>query len=84
MYEVRRTADSEAKRVGSQACPEHRSIAGTGAHMVGGGGMSRSACDVNQGYLSRCWKERDRSQSPHRSEEAGNDRGAKEDRKVEA
>jgi hypothetical protein len=38
---------------------------------------------VNQGDLIRCWKERVRSQSPHSSEEAGNDRGAKEDRKVE-
>ena len=84
MYEVRRTADSDQKRVGGQACPEQRSIAGTGAHIVGGGGMSRSAWFVNQGCLSRCLKERDRSQSPHGSDEAGNDRGAKEGRKVEA
>ena len=34
--------------------------------------------------LSWCWKEQGRSQSPHSSDEAGNDRGAKEDRKVEA
>ena len=39
---------------------------------------------VNQGDLSRCWKERGRSQSAHSSEEASNDRGAKEERKVEA
>jgi len=38
---------------------------------------------MNQGYLFWCMKEQDRSQSPHSSEEAGNDRGAKEDRKVE-
>jgi len=37
----------------------------------------------NQGYLSWCGKEQDRSQSPHSSEEAGNDRGAKGGRKVE-
>ena len=30
-----------------------------------------------------CRKEVGRSQSPHSSEEASNDRGAKEDRKVE-
>ena len=84
MCEVRRTADSDQKRVGGQACPEQRSIAGAGAHGVGGDGMSRNACSMNQGYLSGCLKELGRSQSPHRSEEAGNDRGAKEGRKVEA
>jgi hypothetical protein len=39
---------------------------------------------VNQGYLTRCCKERVRSQSPHSSDEAANHRGAKEGRKVEA
>ena len=39
---------------------------------------------MNQGYLSGCRRELGRSQSPHSSDEAGNDRGAKGDRKVEA
>ena len=39
---------------------------------------------VNQGSLFGCRKGLDRSQSPHSSDEAGNDRGAKEGRKVEA
>jgi hypothetical protein len=38
---------------------------------------------MNQGSLSRRWKELGRSQSPHSSDEAGNDRGAKEGRKVD-
>jgi hypothetical protein len=51
---------------------------------VGGDGMSGSATLMNQGYLSWCEKEQDRSQSPHSSEEAANHRGAKGGRKVEA
>ena len=39
---------------------------------------------MNQGYLSGCRRELGRSQSPHSSDEAGNDRGAKEGRKVDA
>jgi hypothetical protein len=83
MNEVRSTAGSPQGE--PVAKPDrNKSIAGTGAHRVGGDGMSGSAKLMNQGYLSRCWKERGRSQSPHSSDEAGNDRGAKEGRKVEA
>jgi hypothetical protein len=83
MNEVRSTAGSpqgqpEAKPV------RNKSMAGTGAHRVGGDGMSGSATLMNQGDLSWCWKEQGRSQSPRSSCEAGNDRGAKEGRKVEA
>jgi len=83
MSEVRRTAGSprgepEAKSV------RNKSIAGTEAHRVGGDGMSGSAALMNQGDLSGCLRELDRSQSPHNSEEAANHRGAKGGRKVEA
>jgi hypothetical protein len=46
--------------------------------------MTGSAKPMNQGYLFWCCREQSRSQSPHKSDEAGNDRGAKEGRKVEA
>jgi hypothetical protein len=83
MNEVRSTAGSpQGKPVAKPV--RNTSIAGTGAHRVGGDGMSGSAKLMNQGYLSWCWKEQGRSQSPHSSEEASNDRGAKGDRKVEA
>jgi hypothetical protein len=83
MNEVRRTAGSPQGE--PVAKPDrNKSIAGTGAHRVGGDGMSGSARLMNQGDLSWCWKERDRSQSPHSSEEAANPRGAKGGRKVEA
>jgi hypothetical protein len=81
--EVRRTAGSPQRRTGGQACAE-KSNAVAGAHRVGGDGMSGSTGSMNQGYLFGCWKEPDRSQSPHSSDEAGNDRGAKGGRKVEA
>jgi hypothetical protein len=51
---------------------------------VGGDGMSGSMCGMNQGTLIGCWKELIRGQSPRSSEEASNDRGAKEGRKMEA
>ena len=84
MSEVRRTADSDGKRVGGQARPEQGALPEVGGAR---GGWRRNVwkCTVmNQGDLSRCWKERDRSQSPRSSDETGNDRGAKEGRKVEA
>ena len=83
MSEVRRTADSDTKRVGGQARPEQEVSPEDGG---ASGGWRRNVwkCKfMNQGYLFWCMKEQDRSQSPHSSEEAGNDRGAKEDRKVE-
>jgi hypothetical protein len=84
MSEVRRTAESEYKRIGGQARPEHEVLPEDGGAW---GGWRRNVwkCILsNQGYLLWCWKEQSRSQSPHSSWEAGNDRGAKGDRKVEA
>jgi hypothetical protein len=84
MNEVRRTTDSDTKRIGGQAHPEHEvSPENEGAW----GGWRRNVwkCKhMNQGDLLWCPKERSRSQSPRSSEEASNDRGAKGDRKVEA
>jgi hypothetical protein len=85
MSEVRRTDDSEtqANRLAKPARKTERLPEDGGAR----GGWRRNVPKrmfVNQGSLSRCRKERGRSQSPHSSDEAGNDRGAKEDRKVEA
>ena len=62
----------------------NKSIAGAGAHRVGGDGMSGSARHMNQGDLPWGKKEQGRSQSPRSSEEAANNRGAKGGRKVEA
>ena len=84
MCEVRRTGDSETQANRRPSLPGAQSIAGVRGAW---GDWRRNVLKctfVNQGYLSRCWKERGRSQSPHSSEEAGNDRGAKEDRKMEA
>jgi hypothetical protein len=83
MNEVRRTADSlKGEAVAKPARSEkHRRSRGAW------GGWRRNVwkCMIsNQGDLSWCEKEQDRSQSPRSSEEAGNDRGAKGDRKVEA
>jgi hypothetical protein len=83
MYEVRRTADSRQGKSGAKPGAE-QSIAATGASFSGWRRNVRKHKPVNQGYLSGCWKGSGRSQSPHSSDEAGNDRGAKEGRKVEA
>ena len=83
MYEVRRTDDSDLKRIVDQACPEQKAVLGGGAW----GDWRRNVLKrmfVNQGYLTRCSKERVRSQSSHSSDEAANHRGAKGNRKVEA
>ena len=82
MYEVRRTAGS------SQGEPEAK-LTWSIKHCQERGAWGGWRQDVmkctfsNQGYLSWCWKEQGRSQSPHSSEEAGNDRGAKGGRKVD-
>ena len=84
MSEVRRTDDSKTQANRWPSLPGAKSIAGARGAW---GGWRRNVLKcmfVNQGYLFWCWKEQDRSQSPHSSDEAGNDRGAKEDRKVEA
>jgi len=83
MNEVRRTDDSRQGE--SEAKPEAELK--HCRHRGASGGWRRNAWKhklVNQGALSRCWKELDRSQSSHSSDEAGNDRGAKEGREVEA
>ena len=84
MSEVRRTADSEPKRIGGQARPEQGEWPEDGGAW-GGWRRNVGKCKfMKQGNLFWCGKEQNRNQSPHRSDEAGNDRGAKGDRKVEA
>jgi len=83
LNEVRSTADSPQGESGAKPA-WNKSIATAGAHRVGGDGISGSAMHMNQGTLSVCRKEADRTQSPHSSDEAGNDRGAKEGRKWKA
>lgn len=81
--EIRSTADSRQGE--SVAKPEaEQSNAAAGAQFSGWRRNVRKHKHVNQGYLSGCKTEPGRSQSPHSSDEAGNDRGAKEGRKVEA
>src|SRR6185295_2553495 len=66
--EVRRTADSDAKRIGGQARPERKAWPERGRM----GWLETECLEVhvsNQGCLPRCWKERGRSQSPHSSDE---------------
>ena len=84
MNEVRRTADSQAKRIGGQARPEQEAKPEDGGAWGGWRRNVRKCTFGNQGDLSWCRKEQGRSQSPRSSEEAGNDRGAKGGRKVEA
>ncbi len=83
VYEIRRTADSRQSESGAKLVPElkHRWRRGVSR---GWRRNVRKHDMVNQGYLSRCGTELGRSQSPHSSDEAGNDRGAKEGRKVDA
>jgi hypothetical protein len=83
MYEVRRTADSPQGESVAKPEAELKHCRRRGASR-GWRRNVRKHRYVNQGSLSGCGKELDRSQSPHSSEEAGNDRGAKEGRKVEA
>lgn len=83
MNEVRRTADSDQKRIGGQARPERGALPEIGGAWGGWRRNVRKCMFANQGDLFRCHKERNRSQSPRSSCEAGNDRGAKGGRKVE-
>jgi len=81
--EVRRTADSPKGESGAKP----GAVAKHCRHRGVPRGWRRNVRKhklMNQGYLSGCAKELGRSQSPHSSDEAGNDRGAKEGRKVEA
>src|SRR5215216_2109894 len=80
--EIRRTADSESKRIGGQARPEPEASPESGGAWGGWRRNVRKRAFRNQGDLPR-W-EWGRSQSPHSSDEAANHRGAKGDRKVEA
>ena len=84
MNEVRRTADSQGKRIGGQARAEQEAWPQSGGAWGGWRRNVRRGLFVNQGDLLRCAKERSRRQSPRSSNETGNDRGAKGDRKVEA
>jgi hypothetical protein len=82
MSEVRRTADSCQSELGAKPARSKKQCRDGDAS--GGWRLDVWKCVIsNQGYLSWCWKEQGRSQSPHSSEEAGNDRGAKGGRKVE-
>ena len=83
MNEVRRTADSDQSESEAkpEAEPKHRRFRGASS---GWRWNVRKHTLVNQGSLSGCQKEPGRSQSPHSSDEAANDREAKEGRKVEA
>jgi hypothetical protein len=83
MYEVRRTADSRQSESGAKP-----GVVAKHCHRRGVfSGWRRNVWKhkhVNQGCLSKGKMELGRNQSPHSSDEAGNDRGAKEGRKVEA
>lgn len=83
MNEVRRTADSSQSE--SEAKPLRNKKYSRKRGAEGGWRLDVWKCILsNQGYLSWCSKERGRSQSPHSSNEASNDRGAKGGRKVDA
>jgi hypothetical protein len=74
--EVRRTTASW--RSETEAKPDRSKKHSRGRGAWGGWRLDVWKCTIgNQGYLSWCWKEQGRSQSPHSSDEAGNDRGAK-------
>ena len=80
--EVRRTADSQQGKSGGQVCPEPEAL----PEQRRMGWVETECLEVRVGeprIPDPVLKERVRSQSPHSSCEAGNDRGAKEDRKVE-
>ena len=84
MSEVRRTAGSPTRRTGGQDRAEQE-VWPQGGGAWGGWRRNVRKCTINnQGDLCGCWKEPRRSQSPRSSCEAGNDRGAKGGRKVEA
>lgn len=81
--EVRRTADSRPGESGAK--PEAEAKQGRRRGVFSGWRRNvRKHKLMNQGYLSGCGREPGRSQSPQSSDEAGNDRGAKEGRKVGA
>ena len=82
MNEVRRTADSRPSESEAKSARSKKHSRSRGAW--GGWRLDVWKCKLgNQGSLSWCWKEQGRSQNPHSSQEAGNDRGAKGGRKVE-
>src|SRR5438309_7804511 len=83
MSEVRRTADSDTKRIGGQARPEQEVLPEDGGAWGGWRRNVRKCKLMNQGDVSGCHKGPGRSQCPRSSDETGNDRGAKGDRRVE-
>ena len=83
MSEVRRAADSRQGESVAKSTWSRKHGQRGGAW--GGWGRKVWTCrGMNQGDLAGSWKEPVRSQSPHSSEEAGNDRGAKGGRKVDS
>ena len=80
--EIRRTADSNGKRIGGQARPEQEASPESGGAWGGWRQNDRTRALSNQGDLFR--REWNRSQSPRSSEEAAHPRGAKGGRKVAA
>ena len=83
MSEVRSTADSRQGESGAKSARSWKH--GQGGDAWGGWRRKVWTCvGMNQGGLTWSRKERVRSQSPHSSEEAGNDRGAKGGRKVDS
>ena len=83
VYEVRRTADSPQGESGAKP----GAVAKHCRHRGVSGGWRRNVRKhklVNQGYLSGCAKSWAGVRALIKSDEAGNDRGAKEGRKVEA
>src|SRR5437867_3858091 len=82
MSEVRRTDDSKTQSESSAKPARSEAMS---ADRSAWGGWRRNVWKfkfVNQGDLFWCQNEQSRSQSPRSSDEAGNDRGAKGDRKV--
>jgi hypothetical protein len=82
MSEVRRTADSPESESEAKPTRSKEHCRERGAW----GGWRRNgqkSMFINQGDLSWCLKEQDRSQSPRSSNETANSRGAKGGRKVE-
>jgi hypothetical protein len=82
MHEVRSTTDRQTVKSEAKPSLSAKQCQGWGAWR--GWRWDVWKCmQSNQGYLGWCVKEQPRSQNPHSSDEAGNDRGAKGGRKVE-
>ena len=80
MYEVRRTADSRQGESGAKPGAVAKHCCHRGVIQW----VETECPEAQAGEPVRVQKEPGRSQSPRSSDEAGNDRGAKGGRKVEA